>query len=351
MSLRNIYRKKNKISFFTTPSHSGKFFIFHKFLNFYKYDISETDTHNPEKALDLSQKYASKIYGTNKTLYLTNGSSSGIIAAVLTCVKRNENVLIWKDSHICHHNAVKLAGANEVFYDMVYDDNLSVFTGVDLNSFENNLKNNSIKAAIVTSPTYEGFVSDLKSIQKLCKKYGCYLIIDEAHGALYPFSEDLPETALNYADIVVQSLHKTAGGLNPTALIHCNNPNLDINKALKLITTTSPSYPLLTSIEANISFLNSQKGKNNIKNLVKRIKHLKENCPNIEFYGNDITKLLIKVKDNNGNYLSGENISSKLYEKGIEDEKVNERSVLLLCGVGTDRKKLIKLENALKHIY
>ena len=350
MILRDIYKRKHNITFFTTPSHSGKFFIFHKLLNFYKYDISETDTHNPEDALILSQKNASKIYGTQNTFYLTNGSSSGIIAAVLSCVKRDENVLVWKDSHISHHNAVKLAGANEVFYDMVYDDNLSVFTKVDITSFENKLKNNNIKAAIITSPTYEGFVSDLESIQKICKKYGCYLIADEAHGALYPFSDDLPDTALKYADIVVQSLHKTAGGLNPTALIHCNNPDLNVSEALKLITTTSPSYPLLTSIEANINFLNSARGKKYIKNLIQRISDLRKNCPNIEFYGDDITKLLIRGKDKNGQILSGEELSKLLYSKGIEDEKVNEKSVLLLCGIGTDKKKLIKLENALKHI-
>ena len=346
MILRNIFRKKNKISFFTTPSHSGSFFIFHKFLNFYKYDISETDTHNPEEALRLSQENASKIYGTHKTLYLTNGSSSGIIAGVLACVQSGENVLVWDKAHICHHNAVKLAGANEVSYEMLYDENLDVYTKVDIVSFENQLKNNKIKAAIVTSPTYEGGVSDLEKIRYLCENYGCYLIVDEAHGALYPFSDALPESALKYADVVVQSLHKTAGGLNPTALLHCKNKELDVEKSLKMITTTSPSYPLLTTIEANISFLNSQRGKKYIKNLIENIKNLKKNCPNIEFYGDDITKLLIRDKKGK----SGEELSELLYSNGIEDEKVSKKSVLLLCGIGTDKKKLKKLENVLKHI-
>jgi len=344
VSLRDIFKKKHNIKFFTTPSHSGRFFIFHKFLNFYKYDISETDTHNPEKELRLSQENASKIYGTIKTLYLTNGSSSGIIAGVLACAERDDNVLVWKDAHRCHHNAVKLAGANEIFYKMIYDENLDVYTKVDIESFENQLKNNKIKAAIVTSPTYEGFVSDLKKIKELCQKYGCYLIVDEAHGALYPFSDELPETALKYADIVVQSLHKTAGGLNPTALIHSNNKDLDIEKALKMITTTSPSYPMLTTIEANISFLNSERGKKHIKNLIKNIKDLRKNCPDIEFYGDDITKILIKAK------VSGEELSERLYSGGIEDERVSGKSVLLLSGIGTDKKKLKKLENVLKHI-
>ena len=123
----------------------------------------------------------------------------------------------------------------------------------------NGKENSDIKALIVTSPSYEGYVSDIKQIKQACDKFGIYLIVDEAHGALYPFSSELPESAVNYADFTVQSLHKTAGGLNPTALLHVNC-ECDIDNALGLISTTSPSYPLFLTIEKNINYLNSQKG-------------------------------------------------------------------------------------------
>lgn len=97
------------------------------------------------------------------------------------------------------------------------------------------------------------------------QKYGVYLIVDEAHGALYPFSDNLPQSAVKYADFTIQSLHKTAGGINPTALLH-NNCNLDAAKSLRLINTTSPSYPMLATIEANINYLNSSKGRKHIEN-------------------------------------------------------------------------------------
>lgn len=344
MSLNKLLRKKHKFSLFTTPSHSQNFAIVSKFSQFYKYDISEIDIYNPQKALDSAQKKASEIYGVKKTLFLTNGSSSGVIAAVLACVQKNDNVLIWEKAHICHKNAIELAGATPVFYNTEFDENWGIYKPIEPSQLEEILSENKIKAIIITSPTYEGIPSKINEIMNICKKYNCYLIVDEAHGALYPFSEELPVSAVQIADFTIQSLHKTAGGLNPTALLHCNC-DCKVEEALAKINTTSPSYPLLMSIEANINYLNSQKGRKKINELIQNIKKLKNNCPNIDFFDGDITKILIKTVK-----FSGEELSKKLYENNIEDERSNSNSVMLLCGLGIDDKKLKRLEKVLKHI-
>lgn len=350
MSLINILKKKSKMNLFTTPSHSQTFFIFSKFKQFYKYDISETDTHEPQEALKLAQKKASKIYGTKSTYFLTNGSTNGIIAAVLASIKSGtrcgEKVLIWDNAHPSHKNAVKLAGATPIFYDLNQDENWNVYSSTSPEQIEEMLKKEKeIKAVIITSPTYEGIISNIAKIKEVCKKYEAYLIVDEAHGALYPFCDKLPTSAIYLgADFVIQSLHKTAGGLNPTALLHCNI-NIDVQNALNLITTTSPSYPLLASIEKNINFLNSKKGRNKILDLVDNIEKMEKNIPNCEFYNGDQTKILIKTPK-----LSGFELSEFLYKNKIEDEKTNEKSTMLLCGIGTDLKKLKRLENILKKI-
>ena len=229
MSLIKILRKTCRKALFTTPSHGQKYFIFNKFRNFYKYDISETDFYNPQEALEKAELQASKIYGTKSTLFLTNGSSSGIIAAVLASVSAGEKVLLWRNAHPCHNNAVKLAGGVPVYYDLQISQEWDIPIETTVENIEPYFKNEKIKAVIVTSPTYEGIVSDIQALKSLCSKYGAYLIVDEAHGALYPFSENLPESAVKIADFTIQSLHKTAGGLNPTALLHCNC-NLDIKK-------------------------------------------------------------------------------------------------------------------------
>lgn len=342
MSLVKLLKKKNKKILFTTPSHSQNFIIYNKLKSLYKIDISETDAHNPTEALYKAEERAKKIYRTNSTSFLTNGSTSGIIASVLTCVNSGDKVLLWRDSHPCHLNAVRLAGAIPIFYDLEIDEEWGVPLETDPDMIEQYFKSYEIKAVIVTSPTYEGIVSDIRKIKKICEKYDAYLIVDEAHGALYPFSDRLPESSINIADFTVQSLHKTAGGLNPTALLHCSC-NLNVKKALNMINTTSPSYPLLASIEENINYLNSWRGKRRLEQLIDALEDLQEECINCEFFGDDITKILIKVPD-----ISGEDLSQILFESyGIEDEKTNEKSTMLLCGIGTDKKKIKKLRDAL----
>lgn len=344
MSLLKLFRKKQKTLCFTTPSHKQTFFITSKFEQFYKFDISETDTHNPQKALYLAESKAAGIYKTKQTVFLTNGSTSGIITAVLACVNKGDNVLIWDKAHPSHKNAVELAGANPVFYNLEKDNYWGIYKNLEKENLENYLSKGNIKAVIITTPTYEGVVSDIKNLKAVCEKYGAFLITDEAHGALYPFSEELPESAVTIADFTIQSLHKTAGGLNPTALIHTNT-DIDLREFLSKINTTSPSYPLLLSIEKNINYLNSQKGRNKIDELIKNIKCLKQNCKNIEFFDGDITKIVIKHK----NY-TGFELSEMLFKNSIEDEITNEKSTMLLCGIGTSNKHLKRLEKVLKKI-
>lgn len=345
MSLVKLLRKRNRKLLFTTPSHAQKLKLYKPISDLYKIDISETDAHNPQEALKKAEKHASKIYGTVSTRFLTNGSTSGIIAAVLTCVNSGEKVLIWKDSHPCHLNAVKLAGGIPVFYDLEVDEQWGVPLETNPDMVEQYIKAYEVKCVIITSPTYEGIVSDIKKIKKICEKYGAYLIVDEAHGALYPFSDRLPESAVKIADFTVQSLHKTAGGVNPTALLHTTT-NLNIDKALAMINTTSPSYPILASIEENINFLNSWWGKRELNRLINEIERLHDECDNCEFFGDDITKILVKVEG-----ITGEELSEILFENyNIEDEKTNERSTMLLCGIGTDKNKIYKLKKALQNL-
>ena len=342
MSLVKLLKKRTKKILFTTPSHSQRLAIYKPLRSLYKIDISETEAQDPIRGLLKAQERAKKIYGTNSTFFLTNGCTSGILASVLTCVNPGEKVMIWHDSHPCHLNAVRLAGAIPVFYDLEIDDVWGIPLQTPVHMIESYFNAYDIKALIITSPTYEGIVSDVAKIKLICEKYNVYLIVDEAHGALYPFSDRLPKSAANIADFTVQSLHKTAGGLNPTALLHCMC-NLNAEKALKMINTTSPSYPLLASIEENINYLNSWWGKRKLDLLLDELEILKDECVNCEFYGDDPTKILVKVHN-----LTGAELSEILYKKyNIEDEKTNEKSTLLLCGIGTDKKKIRRLKEAL----
>ncbi|MBQ7764588.1 aminotransferase class I/II-fold pyridoxal phosphate-dependent enzyme [bacterium] len=333
MSLINILKKKNRTALFTTPSHDGKFCIFHKFYQWYKADISEIDALNPEKGLEEAEKKASQIYGTKYTKFLTNGSTSGIISAILASSPKK--ILIWENAHPCHKNGAELSNAEIIEYKLPLDNELGVYKAITVSEVKSLVEKHHPDTLLITSPTYEGFVAKVDEIADFCHKSNITLIVDEAHGALYPFSNDLPISAVKYADFTVQSLHKTAGGINPTALLHSNK--IDPTKALSKINTTSPSYPMLATIEANIKFLNSSRGHKYIRELLKNIKSL-----GVEQLNDDPTKILLK---------GGFKLSKKLFEQyHIEDERTNDKTTMLLCGIGTDKKKLERLKKVLNNL-
>lgn len=337
MSLISILKRKNNKTLFTTPSHGGKYCIFHKFYQWYRSDISEVDAYDPQKGLKDAEEKAARIYGVKYTKFLTNGSTSGIVAAVLA--SRAKRILIWDNAHPCHKNACKLANAEIIEYNLSLDEEWGVYKAITTEQVKELINKYKPDAVVITTPTYEGMAANIEKISKICKKNNVILIADEAHGALYPFSERLPQSAVKFADFTVQSLHKTAGGINPTALLHSNN--IDPTEALKMISTTSPSYPMLATIEANINYLNSSRGRKALEKLIDEIKAL-----NLPQGGDDITKILIKKAG-----VSGLELSEILFNKyGIEDERTNKVSTMLLCGIGTESNKLKKLKKALDNL-
>lgn len=365
MSIVNFIEKfrKEKRTLFTTPSHAQGEFVAPKSAKmigkkFFSCDYSEIEGFDnlsrPIGMLKDTQDNVAKIYNAKSTFFLTNGSTSGIIAAMLAVLHRSEKVLIARNCHKSVYNGLVLSGAVPLWLMPQYNKDWGIYESINLDSLSETFrKNKDIKAFIMTNPTYEGAMSDIYRISEICKEYNVILIVDEAHGALWNFHKALGTPALiQGADIVVQSLHKTAGALNPSALLHIGNESTvnpkDIQQALNLITTTSPSYPLLLNIEATVDYLNSQTGKlelsETIKNINRFIRSIKT-IPNLEVYSNnnDITKILIKISN-----MSGFELSDILFEKyGIEDELANEKSVLLLTGLGTSKNKLKKLEKVL----
>ncbi len=368
MSIIKFIKNLKKINrtLFTTPSHNQGRGGAPCVLNllgkkFFSCDISEIEgadnLANPIGIIKQAQDNASHIYNSKSTFFLTNGSTSGIIAGMNAVLSRNDKVLITRNCHKAVYNGLVITGAIPIWLMPHYNRDWGVYEQVNLDYLEETLsKNKDIKLFVMTNPSYEGLMSDIQAINEICKKYKVKLLVDEAHGALWNFHKALGTPALlQGADIVVQSLHKTAGALNPSALLHIGqdsdiDPN-SIQQSLNLITTTSPSYPLLLNIEGTINYLNSDKGKFEISQLVKNVNRMIRNLravPNLEVftYNNDVTKILVKITN-----MSGFELSDILFEKyNIEDELANEKSVLFLTGIGTTKSKLKKLEKALIEI-
>lgn len=365
----NYNKKFNKKCFnFTTPSHSQGDFVCpdaEKILGrkFYECDYSETEGFDnlraPDGVLKELQQNISKIYTSKSSFILTNGSTSGIVAAMLAVLQQNDEVLIARNCHVSVYNGLVLTGARPVWFLPEKDEKWDIFKSVSPEIIEHHLKANPlIKAVIITSPTYEGIFSSIPQISEITKKYGAILIVDEAHGALCNFSRDYTGYApaiVSGADISVHSLHKTAGAPNPCALLHIAksskvNPQ-DIQDALNLITTTSPSYPLMAAVEATVEFLFSRNGKAEIRKLYDMVEDFITKVSmleNVEVYSGfcDKSKILLRVAG-----IPALAVAKILNEDfKIEEEFSNDNSLLFLTGIGTSKKKFEALLQALREM-
>lgn len=123
-------------------------------------------------------------------------------------------------------------------------------------------KHPDIAVVILTSPTYEGIVSDVAAIAACCHAHGAALIVDEAHGAHFGFGAGFPENAVRLgADAVIMSLHKTLPSFTQTALLHCNGTRIDpgrVARYLGVYETSSPSYLFMAGMDACIDLLREQ---------------------------------------------------------------------------------------------
>ena len=185
----------------------------------YDIDITEIDgfdnLHNAEGVLKDSQAKASKLFGSKASFYLVNGSTCGIISAIRSVTKCGDKIILARNCHKSVYNAVSICRLKTAYISLNLDSNCLINQSISIKCVQNAIKQNpDAKVMLITSPSYDGVVSDIKSIAKLCRDNDIILIVDEAHGAHLGFNKYLPTSAVSLgADIVIQSLHKTLPAL------------------------------------------------------------------------------------------------------------------------------------------
>lgn len=222
-------------------------------------DITEIagfdNLHHPVDVLKTAQEEAARLYGVKDSFYCINGSTGAILAAVSAAVKRNGHILIARN---CHKAVYHAAYLRELKVTCIYpheDSELGINGGISPLRVERCLSDNpEIEAVLITSPTYDGIVSDIKRIAEIAHEHKIPLIVDEAHGAHFRFSEYFPVSAAELgADIVIHSLHKTLPSMTQTSLLHLCSDRVSrelLTRFLGIYQTSSPSYVLMASMDA-----------------------------------------------------------------------------------------------------
>ena len=234
----------------------------------YSIDITEIDgfdnLHHPESILRELNEMATALYGTEESRLLINGSTCGILTAISACCSYGGKILVARNCHKAVYNGILLQGLKAVY---VYPQTEAEF-GLNGSILPEAVKealeaNKDIQAVLITSPTYDGVLSDIEKISHIVHTYGLPLIVDEAHGAHLPFSRGLfPESALKKgADIVIHSLHKTLPAFTQTALLHINSQRVNRDKVvryLEVYQTSSPSYILMAGAGSCLKWLKQE---------------------------------------------------------------------------------------------
>ena len=215
--------------------------------------------HSAEGVIRSAQERIASIYGADECMLSVNGSTAGIVAGVCSACREGETLLMARNSHISAFSGAVFSGARPEY---IYpeDTAFGLCGGVNPVHVKRALEANpQCRAVFITSPTYEGFVSDIKAIAEIVHKFGIPLIVDEAHGAHFPFHGVFPEPAMRLgADIVITSPHKTLPALSQSALVLVKSGLADAERLkffMRACQTSSPSYIIMSVIDYIYGFL------------------------------------------------------------------------------------------------
>ncbi len=333
-------------------------------VNPYEYDITEIegfdDLHNPKEILKKLLDRIKELYGCGKVFILANGSTSGILSAISSVIDYNDKILIARNCHKSVYNAVFLRkGKIEYIYPQI-DRDTGINMPITAEQVDKMLMTNpDTKAVVITSPTYEGVISNIDEIAKVTHRYGAILIVDAAHGAHIGLNGGTT-IGESKADIVIMSLHKTLPCFTQTAVLCVNNILLydRIKKYVDMYETSSPSYLFLAGVEACIDYVKQgdrfEEYYSRLFDLRKDflvLKHLRLFEPDCSY---DYSKIVIDTSKTNINGVQLKNLLLNKY--GIELEMASGDYVLAMTscmdtmdGFNRLRKALLEIDTSLVH--
>lgn len=363
------------------------------FPNPFSVDITEIDgfdnLHHAEGILKESMERAAEIYKTTATWYLVNGSTCGILSAICAVTAPGGKILMGRNCHKSAYHAVMLQGLEPIFVypeeiekedyagrgilggfnpkeiERILEQDRREYQKEDRKEGQREERKNAIQAVFVTSPTYEGVVSDIQAIAEVVHRYGIPLIVDEAHGAHFPFGEEFPVSAIDCgADLVIQSLHKTLPSLTQTAVLHLKGKLVTAAQAeryLPVFQSSSPSYVFLSAIE-NCIFYMDREGREQMKAHADRLRRFRKETEELRFlhimgdeicgkasvFSRDPSKIVLLAPGGDWN---GAALASCLRTKyHLEAEMCCESYVILMTSFLDPEEHFTRLYEALKEI-
>ncbi|MEA4988129.1 MAG: aminotransferase class I/II-fold pyridoxal phosphate-dependent enzyme [Anaerovorax sp.] len=333
----------------------------------FSFDLTETpymdDLHNAEGAIWEAEELAREVFGADDTHFLVNGTTCGNQAMILSTAFEGEKIAIPRNAHKSVLMGLILSGAEPIYLMPEISHETGLSGGITPESVETMFGNHpDCKGVFVVSPTYHGVCSDLKAIANICHKHNAVLLVDEAHGAHCYFSDLLPKGALEQgADMCAQSIHKVTGSLTQSSMLHVKSNLVDqkrVDANLHLVQSTSPSYLLMTSLDAARHDLANQ-GEILISKAIELSEYVRKalkslvgiTCVGREIVGTagifdlDVTRLTISASKLG---LSGYQLKDLLFEEyNCDVELADDKNILAITTFANTKEDMDQLLNAL----
>ncbi|WNJ98863.1 ornithine decarboxylase [Thalassospiraceae bacterium LMO-JJ14] len=267
----------------------------------------------PHGPLKKAQELASRAFGSRKTFFATNGTSTCNKIVVQAIVRPGDIVLVDRDCHKSHHYGMVLCGAHVVYLDSYPLSEYSMYGAVPLREIKKELlelkaagKLDKVRMLLLTNCTFDGLVYNVERVMEECLaiKPDLVFLWDEAwfgfarfgptyrqrtgmyqakhlrekfkseeyreeyavHKAKLDEAGDDIDTLLdmrlmpdpNQARVRVystQSTHKTLTSLRQGSMIHVHDQDYSskveepFHEAFMTHTSTSPNYQILASLD------------------------------------------------------------------------------------------------------
>ena len=323
---------------------------------------------NPQGVIYESSQYLAEACNADEAFFLINGTSSGIIAMIMTAVKANEKIILPRNIHKSVINALIISGAKPAYVMPEIDLELGIANQPSVEQWKKAiLRNPSAKAVFIINPTYFGSVTNLKEVTEFAHAHNMAVLVDEAHGAHYYFhSNRSPISAMDAgADMSAASFHKTVGSLTQSSVLLMKTSRFrreEVQKTLNILNTTSPSGLLIASVDAARSFMASKEGLEAMDRTYELADYARKKIEKIPGFKNegkdhylahgsydyDETKLVIGIDRLDIDGFQLYHLLKEEYEVQMELAEPNE--ILAIFAIGTKKKHVDQLINALKDI-
>ena len=329
-------------------------------------DITEIDgfddLHGAEGILRRGMERAAQLWGAKRSFYLVNGSTCGILAAIHAVLGQGGSAIVARNCHKSVYHGLELCGITPHFLLPPVESRFGICGSIAPAEVERALQMHpDARLVIVTSPTYEGVVSDIRAIADVAHRHHAVLLVDEAHGAHLGMGNFPAGAVACGADVVIQSAHKTLPSLTQTALLHLQGELVDperVAHSLEIFETSSPSYLLMASLDSCVALLLEQ-GQHLLQEWnaslqafgqeVRSLQHLRilgyTAAPDSSVYALDPSKIVISTA---GTSATGPELMGSLRkEANIELEMAASDYVIAMTGMGDTADTFHALARAL----